>query len=251
MLQNSKPEGFGKQKGNRIRKRIKEAKADMKPSKILRGKNNNMYSQPAKSIHFWHACASSPRLTYSLLIVSAVLFGTLLFQNLSSENAGPRLVSAQNNPVSIAVVDLERVFDSSNDKTLMEKQIEADYQVKIGELEQLKKDISNLQKELNIKVEGSDAFNEIQDNLAVKSTMIKLKQERFKREIDQRQAQAFNAVYESIHACARKVATEQGIDILLQRRLRVSQEAPPWESVFFARPEVDITELVIKTLNGK
>ena len=50
-------------------------------------------------------------------------------------------------------------------------------------------------------------------------------------------------VAEQLHTCP-------NVDIVLQKKLTLEEGMPSWESVFYHRPEFEITDAVIRLVNG-
>ncbi|MGE3165273.1 MAG: OmpH family outer membrane protein [Planctomycetota bacterium] len=193
------------------------------------------------------------RLTGSRL-ASVALIMTLLFVVAAWSRPGPGDALAQSVPslggLRVAVVDLEQVFEASPRKKALEAALDNEFREKRNALVQMEQEIKNLQQEMTLVNPGSEQHVALQEQLAVKTTRLKLYQERSVGELDGRRVTSFDEVYAEIKVAVSKVAAAERIDLVLQRRLVLQEGMPSWESVLYASPVLDITPAVVAAVVG-
>lgn len=145
----------------------------------------------------------------------------------------------------IAVVDLERVFDSSPKKKALEAALETEYREKSGVVAGMEKEIKGLQQEMTLVNPGSPEHNALSEQVALKLTRKKLYEERSEGELIGRRLASFDEVYTEVKAVVASVAVAERFDLVLQRRLVIQEGSPPWDSVLYANDALDITDVVV------
>lgn len=153
--------------------------------------------------------------------------------------------------IRIAVVDLEAAFDASPQKNSLQDQLESEFKEKATTLETLQLEIQKLEQSKALVKVGSEQHLSYQEQIAVKTTRLRVAEERFTKELDRRRAESFDQIYAEIKTITNRVAQSLGIDLVIQRRLTIQESMPSWESVLYARDGMDITQNVIQALTEK
>ena len=178
------------------------------------------------------------------MLVGALLGGGFLTPRIGE--ARPEIA-----PVRLAAIDLERVFESSNERSKLEKQMRAEFDLEFAKLQGMKNEIDTLKKELDMVKPGSNEYKNIQKQMIAKGANLKVEQDSVEAEITAKQETYFARVLGEIKNQVRSYAISRGIDVVLQIQLTVIKGSPPWQSVFYARPHLDITDDIIALVNGK
>lgn len=154
-------------------------------------------------------------------------------------------------PVRLGVVDLEAVFEASEQRRTLEKEIYDEFDLRITALEELKAEIQKLRQSMALVKEGSEEHARFQEEVTIKGARLELLDKRFQAELQKQRTASFERVYGTIRGEVEKVAGELGVDLVLQRSLTLQESMPSWESVLFAASHLDITRQVIERVNGK
>ena len=187
-----------------------------------------------------------------LPVLSVAAVGTLVGALLVGGFLSPRIGEARPEiaPVRLAVIDLERVFESSSERARLEKQMRAEFELELARLQAMKDEIDAMKKELDMVKPGSNEYKNIQKAMIAKGAHLKVEQDSAEAEIGAKQEAYFAQVLAEIKNHVRAYVSSREIDVVLQTQLTVSKGAPPWESVFHARPHLDITDDIIALVNG-
>ena len=188
-------------------------------------------------------------LSRTAIVGATLVFGGLVFGGLLSTVTYPSDATSPFQPPRIGVIDVERVFEQSNERTVLEKQIFEEFDPRSKTLKDLDQEIGRLEKEKILVVNGSDAYRTLEKSIVIKRANLKFGMEELQKDLDQRRTEAFEKVYEMIYRKTKAYAQSQDIDLVFQRQLTIRQNAPAWESVFYFIPELDITDDVIASVN--
>ena len=184
----------------------------------------------------------------AILLISLVVTWSGVVLLLTCESDAARL---QFQPPTVAIIDLERAFDESQNRDELEKEIQREFKSKYHAFENLEKELTRLKKELVLVVEGSDEYRKLQKSILYKGVDLKFSEEELKRDLNAKKNKAFGRVYEVIYRTTREYARSRGINLILQRQLTIQPGSPPWESIFYFDPALDVTNDIIALVNGK
>lgn len=179
--------------------------------------------------------------------VAGLLVALLAFGDERDSNAVPQPVLFP--PARIAVVDLEKVLEGMDRRAKLEAEIREEFEAKKASLEELQKVIQRLQGELELLKPGSDEGKRIQREIAQKEAEVDFNKKQYTADIEEKRNRHFDGLLAQIQAVTREYAHERGINLVLQRQLRIQPEVPPWESVVFAEDPLDITSDIVEILN--
>lgn len=153
-------------------------------------------------------------------------------------------------PPKIGVIDLSRAFDESDMKKKFQEELDADYQAKRNQLTELDKEIQRLKGEMDLVKEGSDEHRNLQTQILHKTADLKFEADQAEKDFNRKLEQKFSIVLELVSRKTAEYAEANAIDLVFQRNFQIDKQRPAWESVFYARPEYDLTDDVIRLING-
>lgn len=182
----------------------------------------------------------------ALLVALSFWFG-------ASEGIGQTPGAGQEAPVlkRLGVINMERAFENSKQKAVLETELESQLRARLSRLEKLETDIKKVQQSMALVESGSTEYLDYQEEVAVKQATLKLYDERFRGELQKRRVQSFDRIYAEIRNVTAQVAEEMSLDVVLQKTLTIDDKMPAWESVIYSRAHFDITEAVLQKLNAK
>jgi outer membrane protein len=156
--------------------------------------------------------------------------------------ASSSVVNAAQEPQKIAVVFTSKIMQQSPQLEKIKKKLQAEFKGRITELQTLEKDITKIQDKLERDSElmAENELTELQRKIEVKLSEYKLKRKAFdedkRRRTREEQQKAFILVSNVIN----EVALEKGYDVILNG-----------EQIVFSKPELDISNLIIKEISKK
>lgn len=156
--------------------------------------------------------------------------------------ASSSVVNAAQEPQKIAVVFTSKIMQQSPQLEKIKKKLQAEFKDRVTELQTLEKDITEIQDKLERDSElmAENELTELQRKIEVKLSEYKLKRKAFdedkRRRTREEQQKAFILVSNVIN----EVALEKGYDVILNG-----------EQIVFSKPELDISNLIIKEISKK
>ena len=185
-----------------------------------------------------------PRGVLGLALVTAGLLGGWLLSGIQKGEAIPEA------PAKIAVFDLERVFDASSQKKVLEEQFKQQLAERAQKLEDEKQAIEKLRESMNFYKEGSAEAERVQGEIFAREGQLRAKEKSFERDVLVLRNQFFDRVLDTIRGKVQRYADEHKIDAVFQKSFKMTEESPPWDSVFFWGKQLDITEDIIALVNS-
>ena len=151
-------------------------------------------------------------------------------------------------PARVCVVDLEKVFDSSPQRSTMEDALQKrDEEIK-ALVKQGKQQLEQIKAEMDLLSPGSEEHQRLNRSLVQKRADLQFQSEQWEREMEGRIFEMRKSLLQEIEAVVNRVCESEGFDIVFQREFKIPKTAVVWNTAFFARPEYDITERVIAAL---
>lgn len=150
----------------------------------------------------------------------------------------------------IAVIDLERAFEESDMKKKFQVELDADYQGKKTKITEMGKELNRLKGEMELVTEGSAEHRSLQTQILHKTADLQFEAEQSEQDFKNKRAEKFKVVLDLVHKKTAEFCTAKDIDIVLQKKLDLNENLPSWDSVFYLRPEFEITDDVIRLING-
>jgi Skp family chaperone for outer membrane proteins len=191
-------------------------------------------------------------------MMMAIAAGMILAAG-SAVNLRGQSGTAQPQPVAVAVVDVEKVFNESDERS----EIEANIQGRIAELQKLEQQkrqhIQNLRSDLDIMDPTSDNYDKKRNELRQALIALRVHLEVAQREIEQEKALQLEAIYRKIIHVVENIAQAEGYDLVLFRDhmpdiTNASQQQIAGliqvRKVLYSADKLDLTERVKQRLNS-
>jgi RNA polymerase sigma factor (sigma-70 family) len=159
---------------------------------------------------------------------------------------------------AIGSIDMDAVFKGYEKAEAIRKQIEAEAGQRKGELGKIMSEAQRVAKELESLQPGSADFKSHDAKLIQLRAQLDVAREQAQREYAERETQALSALYREIQDAIAEVARVKGLVYVV----KVSRDPPSGSdanallsamnrSVVYADPRTDITEEVLRALNGR
>lgn len=154
-------------------------------------------------------------------------------------------------PSVIAVVDGEVVLASIEiaRRTKLEAEMIAEFKVQTADLASAELELKALLAEIQMLRKGSPEYNAKSRQRAVMQADLEFTGQLIRSEMDQKRVQVFSRLLDEIQQAAKDYADANGIDLVLQKQLRLEANGPLWNSVLHARAPLDITQEIVKVVN--
>lgn len=156
--------------------------------------------------------------------------------------ASSSFVSAAADAQKIAVVSPSKIMQQSPQLEKIKKKLQNEFKGRYAELLALEKEITEMESTLgrNSGLMAADEETRLKRELEVKASEYKLKRKAFSEDNRRRQGEEQQKSWAVIHDVIKNVATKNGYDVVLSA-----------EQVLFAKPELDISDIVIKEISKK
>jgi Skp family chaperone for outer membrane proteins len=179
---------------------------------------------------------------------------TSLVSQVPAQNAGgPRAVS-------IAVVDIEEVFNNLKER----EAVQANIQGRVSDLQQWeqakRREIVRLQEDLKVTNEGTEEYQQLLDQLRKSMIQLQVELELGKRTLEQESARQLEAIYRNIIDATGAIAKQQGYDVVLLRDKMPNLAGANQQQIaamiqvrklLYADQRLDITQQVKQRLNNE
>ena len=162
--------------------------------------------------------------------------------------------------MSVAVVDIEKVFTDLDEKATIEAEITAQTE-QLQKLEQKKQtEINALQADMEILSPESDAFKQTKDNLEKKLIELQVWRQVKKRQLEGEKTLRIEGLYRKTLEAVARVAKNSGYDLVLfkdkvanlrgqnQQQLAALIQV---RKVLYAADDLDITDRISQMLNNE
>jgi Skp family chaperone for outer membrane proteins len=177
-------------------------------------------------------------------------------------NLPGRAALAQDGP-RIATVNLVKVFSEMQETKDLQQKMDAERKAIEDELQKRSKDLTDIQQQRNILVEGSEEYNKKNKELIEKTVAARAYQELINADqLRQRKAQ-FKTLFEKIESTTKEIAEQKKIDIVLvehrpdfpasleQFNLDQVKGLINQRTVLYNNGRFDITADVVQSLDAK
>ena len=161
--------------------------------------------------------------------------------------------------VSVAVLDIETVFNELTERGT----VEANIQSRIGELQKWendkKKEITRMQNDLAIMDPDQPDYDKLQQDLRRAAINLRVELEVAQRQIEQQKAMQLESLYRKILDGAQTIAEQSGYDLVLLKDRMPNLRGANQQQVaaliqvrklLYSAPELDITARVKQKLNN-
>ena len=169
-------------------------------------------------------------------------------------------------PVQIGVVSIREIFEKCSQKVEFEKKLSMEGERLIQELKGYEQEIQNDKLAISKRVEGSDDYMEMIQEIMLKEAKLEAKREFYKQDITIKKIRSQEKIYKNILSAITKVAKDKELDIVLNRddnylnRDDIKQvvtnpsdfmfTTETHKTLYFAE-DLDITSKVLKALEKK
>ena len=161
-------------------------------------------------------------------------------------------------PAVIGSIDMDAVFKGYEKVDFIRKQIEAEANLKKGELGKIMSQAQQIAKEMESLQPGSPDFKERDSKLTKMRVELDGSREQAQREFASREAEALGTIHKEIQAMVEAVAKYNHMTYVV----RISSEpitsgdpnsvlAAMSRSVVYSDPSTDVTQVVVRMLNKK
>jgi Skp family chaperone for outer membrane proteins len=191
-------------------------------------------------------------LTFALVVALALSLTSLV--TLQGQNTPkPRSISA-------AVVDLQKVFNSLEEKKSVEAEIVRRKEANDRTEQERAQEVRALQADLGVLAPDTDAFKQTQAKAEQKAIELEVWARLEKAKLEREAAIQMEGLYLKVLAAIKKKAERDGIDLVLYKdptesaRGRNQQEVATTiqlRKVLYAAPELDITDQITQMLNNE
>lgn len=163
-------------------------------------------------------------------------------------------------PATLAVVDIERVFNNLKEKVVRESELNAQGQGFQVELERQKKAIDALEENLKVMPEGPEKQKARLEFVRKRATL-QVEAELAQAQIEKARADTFRELYGKINSAAGRFAAQQGYSIVLSSddKVQVQSDLPAADvtriislrRVLWVDPKQDITTDLIQLMDNE
>jgi Skp family chaperone for outer membrane proteins len=163
-------------------------------------------------------------------------------------------------PVAVAVVDVQKVFDMLKEQQAIQADIKT-REEKLTKLQQDKeKKIAQLQGDLDLLAPGSNAFTQTQEEIEKALIEIKVWANYEQQKVNRERLIQIENLYRKMADAIGRVAEENGFDMVVYKETEPDFKGVTAQSVsayiqlrkvIWSRPSLDITDHVIQKLNNE
>ncbi len=188
--------------------------------------------------------------TVAVLLALLVISGVVLAQ----------AAAARGRPTAVAVVDVQRVFESLSEKT----QSEADLQTKAdrvkAEQQERQRKLEQMQKDMEVLTPGTDAYNTKQDELERQAVELQAWSQFQTNKLNRERSIQIEALYRKIVDSIERFAKASGHDLVIFKEGNIDfRNANPQQlaaliqvrKVLWSAPDLDITDQITQRMNNE
>ena len=156
--------------------------------------------------------------------------------------ASSSLVSAAQEAQKIAVVFPSKIMQQSPQLEKIKKKLQAEFKDRFVNLQALEKEITNIESTLkrDSALMAESEVTALKRKAEVKLSEYKLKRKAFEEDNRRRQAQEQQKALRQVRNVINEVALTKGYDVVLSG-----------EEIVFSKPELDISDIIIKEISKK
>lgn len=196
------------------------------------------------------------RTSIAIALIAATTLGTVAFvRPLTAAMPG------QATPANgIGIVDVEKVFNSLNERTDLQTQLQTYLTGLNDELKKIQADAKAAAETARTLPEGKEKNDAVQKAIELDAT-VRARQQVFEALADRRSSELFRQLYVKIQAGAKKIAETRGLSMMIATDENVqlppgantqeTQRVIAMKRVLFAGPQHDLTNDLISLLNAE
>ena len=189
--------------------------------------------------------------TKLVLVPGALLavLGVLCRLAPAQDNLAPRTFK----PARVAVVDIGEVFESYAKKKDVEARLEKEVKAEEAKMQGQEKEYKRLIDELKNVEEGSEQHKTLTLKKIELEYQVKNRQKELLREFQEKQLKALREIRDEITAEINQYAAAMDLDLVLEKKISAEGkgQAISWPVVHFVKPELEITQEIVKRVNAK
>jgi len=168
--------------------------------------------------------------------------------------------SMQAQPTSVAVVNVQEVFNNLKEKTNLEAQMQSRTEKLQQEEQQRRKTIQQLRQDMDVLAPGSDAYKQKEQQLQQKVIDLQVWTKFKQQQLSVERGLQVEGLYRRTLTSVKKIANEAGYDMVLfdEQSPEFNYENPKqlltliqMRKVLYASDEVNITDQVIQRMNNE
>ena len=188
------------------------------------------------------------RVSLALLAATAV---ALSFASMGLAQTSGSLAPRDFKPSRIAVVNIADIFENYEKKKDKEKKLLEEAKVEEKKFQDDKSALDKLQEELKNMEVGTPAHKKQTLLIQEKSYELKSRQQELLKAFQEKQMEALKEIRKEITDDIEKYATGLELDLVLEKQVTAEskESAIHWPIVHYAKPELDITQDIVKRLN--
>lgn len=166
----------------------------------------------------------------------------------------------QAEPTAVAVVNMERVFDSLDERTQIEAQMRSRQEQLSRERDRRRQEVQQLSQDIEVLNPDSDAYRQKESELRERLAEFRVWAEMEEQQLNIDRGLHLESLYRRTVNAIGEIADEMGYDIVLYKEGPLElQGSDPGEiqtqiairKVLHASDEVDITDRVVQTMNNQ
>ncbi len=158
----------------------------------------------------------------------------------------------------VALVDIAHVFKNYDKFNKLHEQLKADVKARENEITQMQNELKQLLNARTQQNPESQTYKDYDAKIAQRKAELELLNDSSRREFTQREANIYHTTYQDVEAQIKRYATANGIILVLRAaRDEDARSTQPQDvikemsqQVIYAVPGLDITDTIIKMLNG-
>ena len=168
--------------------------------------------------------------------------------------------SMQAQPTSVAVVNVQEVFNNLKEKTNLEAQMQSRTEKLQQEEQQRRKTIQQLRQDMDVLAPGSDAYKQKEQQLQQKVIDLQVWTKFKQQQLSVERGLQVEGLYRRTLTSVKKIANEAGYDMVLfdEQSPEFNYDNPKqlltliqMRKVLYASDEVNITDQVIQRMNNE
>ena len=156
-------------------------------------------------------------------------------------------------PARIAVVDIAEVFENYTKKKDVEARLEKQVKAEEAKMQEKEKEYKGLLEELKNVEDGTEQHKTLTLKKIELEYQVKNRQKELLKEFQDKQVSALREIRDEITAEITQYATAMDIDLVLEKKISAEGKGQSinWPVVHFVKPELDITQDIVKRVNAK
>ncbi|MEX2672009.1 MAG: OmpH family outer membrane protein [Phycisphaeraceae bacterium] len=169
--------------------------------------------------------------------------------------------NAQGQPTRVAVVGVEQVFNNLAERRAVEADIQSQIEALQKEQQDRRTEIQDLENDYSILADGSDAAQQVREELESKLVSYEVWQQVSSRKMESERAIRISSIYRKMLNTIEQVAEREGYDMVMFRdevpefrRAQDQQQIAAMiqsRKLLYATDELDISDRVLQRMNNE